>query len=354
MRTGAATSLLVLLLCVLASSNLSESLAWSDNLAFRSRAGGTSGTPGRTDRTIPDNVRLLILPGFGNDSKDYYLDQAPQGSLVGSLKKRGWKDDQIKVLPISRTDWLNVFVRGAFDLEFWRSNADPTRQAFRWYLDRIAASVRELVNDGGDGTKVCVIGHSAGGWIARSAIGFGTAAASDDNDGTSFSINLDDIVGIVTLGAPNLPPPAEQMDMTRGALRITNENFPGAFHEALFYITVVGEAIVGKKQERKSPFEPTTADGFAFESYVACSGVGDAIGDGVVPASKAHLPGATQITLDDVYHSINVPNKWYGSDSEIDRWHDTMIVEINRRLRPQIVPSLKIFEKIFQKQQVTL
>jgi hypothetical protein len=88
-------------------------------------------------QAIPDHVRLLILPGFGNESSDYFLNNAPQGSLVASLKKRGWKDDQINVLPIKRSDWLQVFLNGALDLQFWLATAPPTRPAFSWYLNRI-------------------------------------------------------------------------------------------------------------------------------------------------------------------------------------------------------------------------
>jgi hypothetical protein len=109
-------------------------------------------------------------------------------------------------------------------------------------------------------------------------------------------IDLSKIKGIVTLGAPNQPPPPGVMDMTRGALRITNEKFPGAFHApSTFYMTVVGNAVEGKKQERSSPFEPTSVKGFAFQSYEAVCGDGRTMGDGVVPICAAHVDGATQV-----------------------------------------------------------
>jgi pimeloyl-ACP methyl ester carboxylesterase len=140
--------------------------------------------------------------------------------------------------------------------------------------------------------------HSAGGWLARAALGY-----------------LNDVIdprqrvcGVVTLGAPHLPPPPGVMDMTRGALRFTNDDFPGAYYqqEDVFYITVVGDAIAGVAQQKSSPFEPTSTTGFAYVSYQAVSGVGTTSGDGVVPVSHAHLEGATQLNLPGIFHSINV------------------------------------------------
>jgi pimeloyl-ACP methyl ester carboxylesterase len=309
-------------------------------------------------KSVPDNVRILILPGFGNESNDYLLEQAPQGSLVGSLKKCGWKDEQIRVLPLERSDWLQVFLRGAVNLDFWLSKAPP-KIAFGWYLDRVAEQIKELTVDKED-SKVVLVCHSAGGWLARAALGFGgtrdTISSSSDEDdaqekGVSFGIDLDRVLGMVTLGAPHTPPPPEVMDMTRGALRITHEEFPGAFHApSLFYITVIGNAITGVKQMRKTPFEPTSATGFAFNSYEAVCGNGTAVGDGVVPVVAGHVDSAMQIELPGVFHSINAPDSWYGSDSIINTWHDTMMDQINKMnyQRQQGPSRVSPFERFFQ------
>jgi pimeloyl-ACP methyl ester carboxylesterase len=167
---------------------------------------------GAKTATIPKTCKILILPGFGNDSIDYTANgqAGVDGSLVASLQKRGWNENQIDILPVERFDWLQVFLRGALDLKFWQSEAPPTRPAFRWYLDRVAAKVEELDDD----ETIVLLGHSAGGWLARAAVGFGT---TDEED--TPQIDLSKIAGIVTLGAPNLPPPPGVMDMTRGALR---------------------------------------------------------------------------------------------------------------------------------------
>jgi hypothetical protein len=257
----------------------------------------------------PSNVKVLILPGFGNDASDYILSQATQGSLVQSLKNRGWEN--VEILPMKRSDWLNVFLRGAFDWQFWAGTAPPTGPAFAWYLRRVADAIvgPKAENDDDDDVnvnvdddgrpKVLLVCHSAGGWLARAALGY----LREQIDPART------VCGIVTLGAPHLPPPPSVMDMTRGALQSTHTTFPGAYHQdedGVFYVTVVGDAIAGVAQQKTSPFEPTSITGFAFASYQAVSGVGTASGDGVVPVSHAHLEGATQLNLPGIFHSINV------------------------------------------------
>ena len=280
--------------------------------------------PTSSSASIPKNVKILILPGFGNESGDYFLEQAPQGSLVASLQSKGWQEDQIRVLPLKRTDWLQVFLSGALDLQFWLADADATRPAFAWYLNRIADSIQDMTDS--PDTKVILLGHSAGGWIARAALGF--ASLPDSN--FAKRVDLNQVMGLVTLGAPHLPPPPQVMDMTRGALRITDQLFPGSYHQnqGIFYLTVIGNALKGVKQERKGPFEPTSPSGFAFNSYEAVCGVGDTVGDGVVPCSAGHLQDALQINLEGIFHSINAPDNWYGSISVIDSWHTPMMEQI--------------------------
>jgi pimeloyl-ACP methyl ester carboxylesterase len=282
-----------------------------------------SSSTGRT--SIPDNVRVLILPGFGNDARDYVVGPGAGtagregGSLVQSLRQRGWKDDQIRVMPLERWDWLSVFLNGLVDPTFWQGQMPPTRPSFNWYLQRVAEQVQDLCATTGEKNrediKVVLLCHSAGGWLARAALGFRTLstaageASTDDDDDESVSIDLESVLGMVTLGAPHLPPPPEIMDMTRGALRITNERFPGAYHkpDGLFYITVIGNAIAGAKDVKRSLFQRRSLAGFAFDSYEVVCGDGTTVGDGVVPISAAHLEDAIQVELEGVFHSVNVP-----------------------------------------------
>jgi hypothetical protein len=287
------------------------------------------------------HIRLLILPGFGNDSNDYTM----PGSLVDSLTERGWSNDQIAVLPVTRTDWLQVFWKGVVDVKFWTGQADPTRGAFSWYLERISQQIESLImrtskddDDDDEAGGVILIGHSAGGWLGRAALGFGSSSSNLSSIVTPSGppINLDHVLGLVSLGAPHLPPPPGVMDMTRGALRITNEFFPGAYHkpnDGLFYITAIGLSVRGEQQQRSSPLEPTSVTGFAYSSYEAVCGDGTVLGDGVVPYCAAHLDDALQLDLEGVLHSINAPDNWYGSSSVIDQWHDPMLQELQKSLK---------------------
>lgn len=281
----------------------------------------------------PSDIKVLILPGFGNDSSDYVLSKAPQGSLLQSLKNRGWED--IEILPVKRSDWLNVFLRGALDWQFWAGIAPATRPAFSWYLQRIAEAMP------GDDRRVLLVCHSAGGWLARAALGY----LQDSID------PVQKVCGIVTLGAPHLPPPPGVMDVTRGALPMTHDDFPGAYfqNDGVLYITVAGNAVVGEEQKKASLLQPTSPKGFAYNSYLGVSGNGTDSGDGVVPISYAHLDGATQINLPGIFHSVNVgdhddysalliillyasqaPDQWYGSETTIDLWHDEVLRQLER------------------------
>ncbi|GKZ00875.1 hypothetical protein MPSEU_001039200 [Mayamaea pseudoterrestris] len=289
--------------------------------------------------TPPSNVRLLILPGFGNDSNDYYLPEQLNGSLIHSLKKRGWTDEQLCVLPVQRVDWLQVFYKGILDVKFWRGTMPPTRPSFAWYLERIAQQIEDLCYN--DNVKVVLLCHSAGGWLARAALGFGNPCSNNESaelqrqQSTTFTINLENVLGMVTLGSPHLAPPEHVMDMTRGALATTDANFPGAYHSDLFYLSVIGAAVQGVQRERRLLLSTkSTVSNFAYDSYFAVCGNGATMGDGVVPVCAAHLNGAAKrLTLPSVYHSINAPNQWYGSDAIIDFWHADMLQEIGKKMR---------------------
>lgn len=261
-------------------------LSWLPTLPLAYAFSSSSTTTVPNNPTINTPPKILILPGFGNDASDYFLSQAPQGSLYQSLTTRGWNVD---VLQMERLDWLQVFTKGILDLKFWKGDAAPNRPAFSWYLDRVEKAIRDSEE------KVIIVAHSAGGWLARAVLGY-----------TCDQVRSG-VLGIVTLGTPHLPPPPHVMDMTRGALRITNENFPGAYHDDLFYITVVGNAIQGMEQKKSGFLEPQSAAGFAFNSYKAVCGEGNTIGDGVVPRQSALLDNAVQIELEGVLHSINAP-----------------------------------------------
>ncbi len=277
-------------------------------------------------RPPPSNIHVLILPGFGNEAFDY----TKEGSIIDSLQKRNWKREQLHVVPLNRFDWLLVFAKGLWDEEFRNGQADPTRPAFGWYLNRVATEIDKIVQqqdkaagDSDDNKKerqIILLGHSAGGWLARAALGFYGVDNDDDDDEEEEddasppsardslpTIPLDRILGVVTLGAPNQPPPQHVMDMTRGAFTTTCQLFPSASYftnRNIFYMTVTGNAVEGEYQARSSFLEPSTTKGFAYESYKTVCGTGETMGDGVVPTCSAHVDDAVQVSnsiVDDIF-----------------------------------------------------
>ena len=86
---------------------------------------------------------------------------------------------------------------------------------------------------------------------------------------------------------------------------------------------------------RRSP-----SQGLTQKASVMCSSSssddGEAEGDGVIPVGCAHLPGALQLTLDGVLHSINeagttLPTeRWYGSEKVVDRWLEPTLAELKK------------------------
>ena len=386
----------------------------------RSRLYAATHTNEHANKKITHNVKLLILPGFGNVLEDYILPSTSNpndpydestttmrtGSLLQSFLDRGWKyQDNIFILPIQqRYEWIQVFLYGLFDVQFLLySNAPPTNPAFVWYLQKIhtmiqeqivppfttAASTNVTTTATTTKTEIILIGHSAGGWLGRAAIAYLLHQQQQQNQ-QRYSTASDSnyiIRGLVTLGTPNLPPPITAMDMTRGALRYTDTHYPGAYqhyhnrsstvggsstggggvvHEdhsqndnndvttantqmnsTIFYITVCGNSVQGQKnnEERSNIFQPkststTTSPAsststrmarFAYNSYEAVCGDGTTCGDGVVPLCAAHLDQAIQITLPNIYHSINVPEQWYGTDtvSAFDMWYNCMMEQIH-------------------------
>lgn len=256
----------------------------------------------------------LILPGFGNDQLDYTnpFQRGEEFSLKQSLISEGV--ECVDVVPIQRRDWLNV-AKGIFLPDFWKSQCTPD-QLFNFYFDAVDAKVTKLREE--TGKPVVLLCHSAGGWLARAMLADGCWRRDSTNDRRSSDL----VAGIVTLGAPHFPPLDEGMDMTRGALAYVNRNYPGAYlqPQGVFYITVCGTAVFGDNTaERKDPRR------YAADSYVQVTGNvangGNEAGDGIVPLSSAHLSGAQQITLPNVWHSINAPdNYWYGRADVVRQW----------------------------------
>ena len=302
---------------------------------------------------------VVICPGFGNDSVDYDtpLDQPPEVGLKSVLARRGFDESQIYTVPVKRSDWIRV-AGGLLDVpDFYLGTAKPTGFGYGWYVQRVKETVDAAYEqqEGDEKQTVLVLGHSAGGWLARAAMSDGVWS-SDHDDGNEVRTS-DRIRCLATLGAIHKLPEEESTCVTRGALKYTEENYPGAFlrDEGIGYVSVGGAAIVGDDtkdddvvaETRPGDSRGSEADDFykkrgegnsnrvAFTSYKAVSGTGELIGDGVVPLEWTQLEGSKKIELPGVLHSINeagttLPtDRWYGSEKVIDGWLPAVLEEAN-------------------------
>jgi pimeloyl-ACP methyl ester carboxylesterase len=275
---------------------------------------------------------IVILPGFGNASRDY---TAPFGnedaSLAAALAGRGFTN--VHVVSVERKDWIKVG-KMVFTTGYWTGNLNSTDPGYTWYLERVKETVEAAQKSApSDNQKVILVGHSAGGWLARAFIGqhqFKSNPLESDPDAPNEAI-----AALVTLGTPHSPPPARSKvkDMTGGALKWVNDTWPGSFYASsgVKYITVGSRAVKGDRKAGRQ-----TLPGYSFGSYRQVLGRGQNVeGDAVVPLKSALLKGARHVILDDVLHSMSKLGtfeeesslKWYGSASVVDQWLEPLLAD---------------------------
>jgi len=256
-------------------------------------------------------LNIVVLPGFGNAGVDY-LNPRGMGEDFGMISALRHLGHSAEVVPITRLSWLRI-ARGVTSRRFWTYDSEP-QDLFSFYLKETERTVLESFEKSG-GQKVTLVGHSAGGWLARAILGDG------DFNGDRRVPSSDVCCGLISLGTPHFPPSNIEADMTRGCLRFVDKCFPGTHlkNRGISYTSVGSGEVLADKSANQG-----TRERFAHQSYTAVIGEdvlrGEA-GDGVVPLSRMHLPGAHNITLPGVYHSIDAPRlRWYGGPEVITQW----------------------------------
>lgn len=237
-------------------------------------------------------------------------------SLVSAIASQGVRN--VEVLDLKRTDWLKLSAC-AGRLCFWEGACKP-HQMFQFYLDKIHDKVMEMKIR--TGKPAVLIGHSAGGWLARAMMSDGRWRSINPLTGNR-PLSSDMVCGLVTLGTPHQPPSEPYSDPSRGALSHVHEYYPGAYlrdRGKIFYLSVAGNSVRGSLN-----YDATPIQRFAANSYLSVTGDllinGEEPGDGIVPVRFAHLQGAYQITLPDVWHGMYKTNDlWYGSTSIVEKW----------------------------------
>ncbi|WP_008314380.1 esterase/lipase family protein [Leptolyngbya sp. PCC 6406] len=222
----------------------------------------------------------VIIPG-------YLAGAAPYRPLETYLQQQGIP---AMTVPLIRRDWI------------------PTLggRSVQPILTAIAATVTRLQSETGcDGVNI--VGHSAGGWIARIYLGEQPYAVHNcDRDRPNCWSGHKQVHTLLTLGTPHI----SQERWTRRNLDFVNQTYPGAFYNSVRYVCVAGKAIYGKRW----------GTWFTYNSYQLTCGQGDCWGDGITPITAAHLDNAQNLLLENVYHSPRPDGDWYGNAAIAAQW----------------------------------
>lgn len=222
----------------------------------------------------------VIIPG-------YLAGAAPYQPLVAELKQRGIP---AVTVPLSRWSWL------------------PTLggRSVQPILAAIDRTVQQLKAETGQ-NQLNLVGHSAGGWIARIYLGDRPYTVHPpDYQRPNRWAGHKHVATLITLGTPH----TSQERWTRRNLDFVNQTYPGAFYPSVRYVCVAGKAVYGRRWRTW----------FTYNSYQITGGRGDCWGDGITPIEAAHLTNAENLVLEQVYHSPEPGVSWYGSPSVVERW----------------------------------
>lgn len=221
----------------------------------------------------------VILPGYLAAATDYY-------DIEKILQSQGFP---AVTVPLRKRDWLPTL--GG------RSVTPILRQ-----LDR---TVKQVLQQTG-APQVNLVGHSAGGWLARIYLGEKPYCIHPQDTEACLWHARPYVANLITLGTPH----TSQERWTLKNLNFVNLTYPGAFYSDVRYICVAGQAIFGDRWK----------SWLAYSSYKLTCGNGNCWGDGITPIAAAHLIGAENLTLENVRHSPRSGGSWYGSPSIVARW----------------------------------
>ncbi|MGC1396722.1 MAG: lipase [Coleofasciculaceae cyanobacterium] len=223
----------------------------------------------------------VILPGYFASALEYQ-------NLEQSLQASGYP---AVTVPLIQRDW--------FPTLGGRSMVPILRK-----IDQTVKQQLEQHNT----SKINLIGHSAGGWIARLYLGeIPYNIHNDVSDTAGLWHAYPYVATLVTLGTPHI----SQERWTKRNLDFVKINYPGAFYPEVRYVCVAGKAIYGERR---------FGQWLAYSSYQQTCGIGNCWGDGITPVAAAHLEGAINLTLEGILHSPRRQGMWYGSASAMTAW----------------------------------
>ena len=215
----------------------------------------------------------------------------------------GWLSSPDDYLGMARVLAAPPFGRIVYITDFgrtdWAALRDPN---FAPVLDVVARTVELALTETG-ATQVDLIGHSAGGRVARAYLG------SEPYGGITYD-GQRYVAALTTLGTAHT---TYEIWVERFAGAI-NRSYPGAFYPHIAYKSVAGQSVRGRPLGNLEEI-------LAFRSYETSFNDGAQMGDGIVPTAACYLEGADNLVLEGARHApYNAPRTWYGADAVVPLW----------------------------------
>lgn len=247
------------------------------------------------------NVSILLCPAQFCVPADYddilqdLRETLPEGIVSHAL-----------TVPLSRTDWIKV-ARQLPTKEFLTAEL-PVEETLRWYFAAIEQGIVEILGNSDDpsNVRICIIGHSIGGWVARAYLG----GLSQSSTAVGRAIQEGNLVSsLITLGTPHVLGENALVDQTRGlvsAIEATKACHPRAFQDRGISVACVASCGIQGKFLTTDISELVAAS-----SYGPLSGNWTNVGDGIVPFDLAFLEDpAERILVDQAEHIHVLPTPW--------------------------------------------
>jgi len=281
-------------------------------------------------------IKCVIVPGFlrGFESYDEMRENVEiavrERFVDGGVDGDDECEIEVCVAKVEKAFWIPVTFRG---------------ESLRKILDAIEDAVVCAAGGDEDDEKIVIIGHSAGGWIARLFLG-GKSIKYDGKlyDGYRRAKN---VVALVTLGTPHNSAEAypfgrvkekrtrcdDNNDDEETSLQETRRLYPNCFlkDDGMKYVTVQGTGFRGRpfKFTDFIPSSSTTTDWKTLLEEIkhGISYKTDCLdpssdGDSVTCKSSGHGLGkeAVQVSIEGVKHEKDDIYPWYGSLDVVRTW----------------------------------
>ena len=333
------------------NSSIRRRIRGGEKRSLRSKNDDESG---KTVKKKKKKIKCVIIPGFLR-GRESYREMRENVETVLKEEERNssftTEESNLDVLDVSvakieRDWWIPVTFRG----ESLRKILDAIEDAVAFRPAK-EGDDDEDDDDDEEGTRIILIGHSAGGWIARLFLG----GKSIKYDGKLYEgYKAKTVAALVTLGTPHNSAEAypfgrvkevrtrEKSSINGGdddeetSLQETRRLYPNCFHSGMKYVTVQGTGFKGRPFKftdfissiSNTTTTKTTDWKTLFEeikhgiSYKTDCRDASADGDSVtcVSSGLGLGPEAIEVAIEGVKHEKDDIYPWYGSLDVVRTW----------------------------------